>query len=234
MFDSVKEVLNKEITTSEVKKVLEMEIEIQKLKNLLEAEVKLKEFLLQEIDVKSIISKAAKPGTDQNGTENNKKPLLNDKPLLPAYDLGLISTLQKDHRELLFIYAGIMKNAENKKYELVGEQISLFNERFTEYFHIADKGLYGYLKAYIQLKQPKRKRAFSALSLEMKNLYLSIFYSLTQSPNMPFSEKTHDAFIQEYRSVGEQLRKRVEREEQVLFKMYEESHQAKDILSVAV
>ncbi len=234
MFDSVKEVLNKDINPLELKKFLAMEVEISELKSLLEAEVKLKEFLLQEIDVKSLISKTETSSEETSSFVTAQSNLVNDKPLLPLYDLGLVSTLKKDHRELLFIYAGIMTNAENKKYKLVAEQLALFSARFSDYFHVADKGLYSYLKIYIHLKHPKRERAFSALNLEMKNLYLSIFYSLNQSPNIPFNESSYDGFIQEFRLVSEQLRERIEREESILFKMYEESHQAKDILSEAV
>ena len=237
MFDSVKEALNKDINPSDVKKFLEMEVEIKKLKELLETEVKLKEFLLQEVDVKRLMPANAKMSVkhfNDRRSDDRNRSMSTPSSLLPAYDLGLIKTLQKDHQELLFIYAGLMTHAENKKYELVVEQLSLFSERFTEYFHVADRGLYGYLKTYIKLKQPKRQKAFSALNLEMKNLYLSIFYSLNQSSNVPFNENSYEGFIEEFRFVGEQLKERIEREESVLFKMYEESHQAKDILSEAV
>jgi len=236
MFDSVKEALNKDINTSDVKKFLEMEIEIKKLKDLLETEVKLKEFLLQEVDVKRLMPAGMDEPVKQYDRRSDDTKSLTNTPssMLPTFDLGLIKTLQKDHRELLFIYAGIMTNAENKKYDLVAEQLSLFSERFTEYFHVGDRGLYGYLKTYIKLKQPKRQKAFSALNLEMKNLYISIFYSLNQSVNIPFNERSYDGFIQEFRFVGEQLKERIEREEKVLFKMYEESHQVKDVLADAV
>ncbi len=206
MFDSVKEVLNKDVNPKEIKKFLEMEVEIKQLKDLLETEIKLKEFLLQEVDVKKLISKAEYPDTDlEKALDDKVSPVVN-KALLPAYDLGLIKTLQKDHRELLFICAGVMTNAENRNYKLVADQLVLFSERFTSYFHVADKGLYGYLKTYIQIKQPKRQRAFSALNLEMKNIYLSVYYALNQSPNIPFNEESYDGFIQEFRLVGEQLR----------------------------
>jgi len=237
MFDSVKEVLNKDLGPVEVKKFLEMELEIKKLKGLLETEVKLKEFLLLEVDVKRLMpSNAVTPINKQynrrSDDKNNATPN-NPTSMLPTYDIGLIETLQKDHRELLFIYAGIMANAEAKKYTLVAEQLELFSARFTEYIHVADKGLYGYLKDYIKLKYPKRIKAFNELSLEMKNLYLSVFYSLNQSPNVPFNEKTYDGFIHEFGLLGEQLRERIEREEKVLFEMYEKSHQAVEVSILA-
>lgn len=231
MFDTVKEVLNKDLGSIEVKKFLEMEIEIKKLKGLLETEVKLKEFLLQEVDVKRLMpvnAKAPIKQYDRRSDGNKDIPTATPSSMLPTYDLGLIETLQKDHRELLFIYAGIMTNAEAKKYTLVADQLELFSARFTEYFQVADKGLYGYLKVYIKLKYPKRRKAFTALNLEMKNLYLSVFYSLNQSPNVPFNEKSYDGFIHEFGLLGEQLRERVEREEKVLFKMYKDSHKAVD------
>ena len=64
----------------------------------------------------------------------------------------------------------------------------------------------------------------------MKNIYISIFYSLNQSPNVPFNEKSHDAFMQEFKTLGEQLNDRINREKTVLIKMYEKSHHAEDIV----
>jgi hypothetical protein len=152
-----------------------------------------------------------------------------DLNALPAYDLGLIQTLEKSHKELLFIYESIMSYARQKNYKIVSEQLHLFSEQFTNYFYIVDQQLYSYLRVYINIKQPKRKKAFSALNLEMKNLYLSIYYSLNQSPNIPMSDKNHEGFISEFDLLGEQLKERFEREEKVLMKIYEESHEVENI-----
>ena len=50
---------------------------------------------------------------------------------------------------------------------------------------------------------------------------------------MPFNEKSYDGFIHEFGLLGEQLRERVEREENVLFEMYEKSHQAVEVSIMA-
>jgi len=125
-----------------------------------------------------------------------------------------------------------MLYAKKKKYSSAKSHLSIFSEQFTDYFHIADLQLYAYLKVYINLKQPERKKVFSALNLEMKNFYLSIYYSLNQSPNMPLNEANHDGFMYEFGLLGDQLKERFEREEKVLMKIYEESNESENISSL--
>lgn len=259
MFDSVKEVLNKDVNPKEIKKYLEMEVEIKQLKVLLETEVKLKEILLQEVDVKTLLTKRSVVTDSVTNSEEKKVDRReagggrkddnlridsdrrisfgrrkSDEPkksftTLPAYDLSLIQTIEKSHKELLFIYESIMLLAKEKEYKRVASQLTLFSEEFNRYFHLADQQLYSYLKIYINVKQPKRKKAFAALNLEMKNLYLSIYYSLHQSPNIPIKDETFEGFISEFSLLGEQLKARFEREDKVIMKMYKESHQIEDI-----
>lgn len=150
---------------------------------------------------------------------------------LPVYDLGLLETLRNEQKEILFIYGEIMKFANEKKHRLASDQLAMFRSRVASHFQMSDKELYSYLKAFIHQKYPNREKAFTELSLEMKNISISIFYTLTQSPNVPLNELTHDGFIKEFDLLGEQLQDRFGREKRVLFPMYEKSRELKDISS---
>jgi len=230
----LKEVMTKEIEVSDVKNILLMEIEIKKLKGLLETEVKLKEFLLKEINIKDLLPSSNKEekiiATDdvkEEGLvseETQAEKQTEAKKLLPPYDYGLIESLRNDHKEICFIYDQLMKCAYDKKYMLVAEHLDNFSTRIRKHYQQADVELYSYLKCYIQQNYPKREKAFNELSLAMK-----IFYSISQSNNIPLSDETYDGFIEEFEALGINLKDRVEREEKVLFKMYEESHTAVDI-----
>jgi len=236
----VKELLNKEI---DVKEFLEMEIELTKLKKVLATEIKLKEFLVQEIDLGSFMSdKSAKKNSvktesdpkllssnESDSTEVKTQVLLKPKRNLPAYDYGLINLLDEEHTKIRFIFNRIMSLAIEKKYQGIATQLDIFNKEMREHYHKSDIELYAYLKTYVQIKYPKREKAFSQLSLEMKNISIEIFYIMSQSPNLPLSDKTHAGFMKEFLSLGKLLNERINREKSLLFKMYEQTKEAKSI-----
>lgn len=244
MFSAVKEALTKEIDVKEilnteidVKKFLEMEIELTKLKEVLATEIQLKEFLVQEIDLGKLLSD--KSDNDSNTSfgkaQNDKKSNENDHIVqkqrkdLPAYDYGLIQSLIDEHKEIRFIFNRVMSYAVEKKYEEATTQLDIFNKEIRDHYKKADSELYAYLKTYVQIKYPKREKAFTQLSFEMKNLSIEIFYIISQSPNLPLSDKTYDGFMKEFIGLGKLLNERINRESDLLFKMYEQTNKAKSI-----
>lgn len=255
MLDSVKDVLTQEvdvkgILTKEVnvKEFLEMEIELTKLKELLATEIKLKEFLVQEIDLGNLLSKSpSKPKnetTKQLGSDNEidsssdsqlvetqQKAIqkIEIKRDLPAYNYTLIDTLHGEHKRIRMIFNRIMSFAIEKDYEKVAGQLEIFNSEIRQHYQRADVDLYAYLKTYVQIKYPRREKAFTQLSLEMKNLSIEIYYTISQSPNIPLTEKSYQGFMKDFMAVGKLLNERILREESVLFKMYQQTHAAKDI-----
>jgi len=238
MLEAVKETLTKEV---DVKEFLEMEIELTKLKELLATEIKIKEFLVQEIDLKNLmpvantddeeselklVNQQAVQQLDED-TEKLKAPP--KKRELPAYDLSLINNLTEEHRELRFIYDELMRYAVDHDYEKAANRLEQLNTTIRDHYRRADTDLYAYLKTYIQIKHPKREKAFTQLSLEMKNISIEIFYTISQSPNLPLKKETHRAFMKEFIHFGKLMNERIIRETRVLFKMYEETHEAKTI-----
>ena len=238
----IKEFLNKEI---DIKEFIEMEVELTKLKKVLATEVKLKEFLIQEIDLGSLFSSNTSASSDPemesdeesadlekiNRRLNGRRKTDNVKPAkdLTAYDYGLIQLLSEEHKEIRFIYNRVMSYAVEKKYANATTQLDIFNKEIRDHYKKADSELYAYLKTYVQIKYPKREKAFTQLSLEMKNLSIEIFYIISQSPNLPLNDKTHEGFIKEFITLGKLLNERINREENLLFRMYEQTNKAKSI-----
>lgn len=257
MLDSVKdiltkeidlnEILDKEIETKHVKEFLAQEIEIKRLKELLATEIKLKEFLIQEIDIKTMFStsekeeqeKAAMEGESQqaakveiDNTPNVDKPVQKKRAVpvkLPPYDFALLESLSKEQEEILFVHSEIMKFAKAKQYSSVMGRLEYLSSMLKGHFQRSDKELYSYLRTFIQQRYPKREKAFTELSLEMKNISIEVFFSLAQSPNIPVNDNSVDGFIKEFDRVGTLLDRRIHREETVLFVMYEESNEAVSI-----
>lgn len=155
-------------------------------------------------------------------TENSKKGL-------PAYDRNLIDSLSEDHKNIRIAYNRLMSFTVEKDYYKAAAHLELFNSEIRAHYKKADAELYDYLKTYTRIKHPKREKAFVQLSLEMKNISIEIFYITSQSPNIPLSEKTYDAFFTEFLSVGKLLNDRINREKKVLFDMYEQTNKVTSI-----
>ncbi len=180
----------------------------------------------QVVDPKTT-TKKSKVGT-RNKAITAKESSLGSKKL-PPYDSTLIKTLEEEQADLMFIYKEMMKNAELEEYNAVAGRLEAFSSKIKAHFHKADKELYSYLRKFIQLKYPKRERAFNELNLEMKNISIEIFFSITQSPFIPVNENNREDFIKEFSHVGELLETRIHREETVLHVMYDESNSATNI-----
>ncbi len=246
MLDALKEILTKDV---DIKEFLEMEIELDKLKKLLATEIKMKEFLVQEIDIKKMFSSHEQAElaeqSDANDVDTDIESLVNDENIdkdssklkvkevhpvmLPPYDFALIDSLRADHKEILFLHSEILKYAQDEKYELVARRLAVFSTKIKAHFNQADKGLYSYLKIFILQQYPKREKAFTELSLEMKNISIEVFFCLTQSPNIPVNKTNRVLFIKEFKRIRELLEDRIHREDTVLHVMYEESNEALDI-----
>lgn len=255
MLNAVKDILTKDV---DVKKFLEMEIELTKVKKLLATEIKLKEFLVQEIDLKSFLSNRSSQDLDAalvdsdtaresltldiTGVTSNPSPSIELAPEttelqpqlavkknLPAFDFSLIDTLKAEHKEIRFIYNCLMSLTIEKNYGKVAGQLESFNGEIRVHYQKADVSLYAYLRTYVQIKYPQREKAFAQLSLEMKNNSIEIFYIISQSPNIPLSDKTYDAFMIEFMAVGKLMNERINREQELLFKMYEQTNAVKTI-----
>ncbi|GAA0397584.1 hypothetical protein GCM10009133_03270 [Cocleimonas flava] len=184
---------------------------------------------LKMLDAGSKKAEAAKENTEENKHKNAEANAVPSPKKLPPYDYSLIKTLEEEQAELLFVYKEMMKHAEAEQYSAAAGRLEAFSSKIKAHFHKADKELYSYLRTFIQLKYPKRERAFNELNLEMKNISIEIFFSITQSPHIPVNERNRSEFIKEFTHLGKLLETRIHREETVLHVMYDESNGPTDI-----
>lgn len=258
MLDSVKEILTKEVDVKEflemeieltkLKKLLATEI---KLKEFLVQEIDLKSFLSNTYSNKNdavkkqmaenneLEASADESALKQKELSSNQKQTATPtatvaavtkvKRDLPAYDFTLIDELTAEHKNIRFIFNQIMSFTISKDYEKVAGQLDIFGMAVRKHYQKSDIELYAYLKTYVQIKYPTREKSFTQLSLEMKNLSIEIFYIISQSPNIPAREETHAGFIKEFMSLGKLLNERINKEQNLLFKMYEQTNAAKSI-----
>ncbi len=78
-------------------------------------------------------------------------------------------------------------------------------------------------------RYPNHERAFNELCIEMKNISIDVFFSISQSPNLPINDNNYNNFMKEFKLLGKLIRRRIHREDTVLFVMYEESNEARDL-----
>lgn len=148
---------------------------------------------------------------------------------LPAFDYLLVEALRDEHRDIRYIYNRIMSAAVDRDYEEAMQELDAFHAEIRTHYKKADSELYFYIRTYVQIKHPKREKAFNQLLLEMKNISIEIYYIITQSPSLPLSGETYNGFMLEFLKLGKLMNERINREENVLFKMYEQTNQARTI-----
>lgn len=148
---------------------------------------------------------------------------------LPAYDMSLINSLENDHEEILELFNKVLESAKNEEFRTLQLLLVEFATSFTDHIHIEDEILYGYLKILASNKSDLEQKIVSDFSSEMKNISISIFDFLTQSPFIPVNETNIHAFIIEFESIGMLLQDRIEREETVLYPIYENSNKVVNI-----
>jgi len=206
------------------KEVLTKDIELEKLKDVLESEIRLKEFLLHNVEIRNLVT--SKKNQQKKSTHSNDSSLKSYDMgrFLQDYDDKLIDSLKNDHKELLFLYDQIIKNAKAKKFTLVSVHLETFKTLLTQHYHKADQKLYGYLELFIRHKHPKRQQAFDALSQEMKKISISIFYSLSETVEIKLSNDSYYCFMCSFTKLGKELNKRIHQEVTLLHNMYEESN----------
>ena len=228
MIDSVKDTLLKEIEVDDVKDFLEMEIELKKLKKLLLTEIKIKEFLLKEIRLKDLlpdikVTIPADPKETEEAIEATPELAETEEEANTrclSYDVSLVEQLRRDHEDLRFIYKEIIKSSKAEKFALVAVHVDTFTKLALRHYATADETLYPFLREHIVRQYPSHKKAVELLTLEMKDISVSIIYSLTQIAKIPVNEIIISCLTKEFVRIGEQLINRIDREERILFPLY--------------
>ena len=168
------------------------------------------------------------------GLDNTSKPdslgkRINSTRISPAYDSSLIGVLESDHEEIVFFYNQVLKTARDRDYVALKWMLGEFATLCTNHFQVEDEMLYGYMKTLASKKSRVEQKVVTDFCSEMKNISISIFSSVIQSPNIPVNDKTVDGFIKEFSEMGFILQDRIEREESILYPIYQKSRKVVDI-----
>jgi len=142
---------------------------------------------------------------------------------LPAYDTGLIDALKNDHQELLELFNKVLESAKNNEFSTLQFGLVEFATSFTTHIKKEDEQLYNYLKILASNKSDLEQKIVSEFASEMKNISISIFSIISQSPHIPVDIDNIDAFIYEFEKIGGLLKDRIEREEKVLYPIYKKN-----------
>jgi len=160
---------------------------------------------------------------------NRNKQQQETKQNLPAYDISLIGALESDHEQILDLYNKVLISAKNEKYTSLQLALVEFATSFTDHIQIEDEKLYGYLKILASNKSHVEQKVVAKFSSEMKNISISIFSFLSQSPHIPVNENNVENFIEEFEQIGLSLQDRIKREETVLYPIYKSSRKVVNI-----
>ena len=171
----------------------------------------------------------AKIKRDKSTKSHKKNQNHNSDKFLPVYDFSLIGALESDHEEIVLLFDKVLKAAKNKEYASLQLLIVEFATSFTNHIQVEDERLYGYLKTLASKKSQVEQKVVAGFSSEMKNISISIFSFLSQSPYIPVNENNIEYFIDEFSQMGLQLQDRIEREEKILYPIYKNSQKVVNI-----
>ena len=156
-------------------------------------------------------------------TSDTQNKDANSVKYLPEYDPSLIGALKSDHEDIIVSYNKVLKTARNGDFTALHLLLIEFSILCTNHHQMEDIRIYGYLKTLASHKSVVEQKVVAEFSSEMKEISTSIYASVFQSPNVPVNDGTADAFIKEFSLMGFNLQDRIEREESILYPIYEQS-----------
>ena len=157
---------------------------------------------------------------NESDSQNKDTKTIN---ILPIYDPSLIGALKSDHQDIISAYNKVLKTARSGDYTSLHLLLIEFSILCTNHHQMEDIRIYGYQKTLANNKSVVEQKVVADFSSEMKEISTSIYASVFQSPNVPVNDETANAFIKEFSLMGFNLQDRIEREESILYPIYEQS-----------
>jgi len=156
------------------------------------------------------------------------KKILPKKNDLPLFDPDLVKDLENDHQEILLEYQDVLQCAENRDFEELPKQLETFSSKLINHIRKEDEELYLYMKSLASYNGSIEEKVCGEFVAEMKKITISMFYTLSQSPNVPVNDQNVEQFIEEFKGLGKELQDRIIREERIIYPMYENSRKHVD------
>ena len=154
-----------------------------------------------------------------------KAPVKKRRELIP-YNNRLIPLLEEDHKKLLSIFTSIVGHASDRNYAALTLGLNDFSDLLKNHLRKEGLDLYMYLELVVGKEEGQNdSKVFREFRLEMKGIAVAVSSAINKYTNIPVTDDTVDQFISDFTDLGDVLVDRIEREEQILYPIYE-NHKA--------
>lgn len=136
-----------------------------------------------------------------------------------SYNPDLINNLKHDHQELLGIYADIQSAFEKKDYALVKTKLNDFRSGLQNHLLTENVRLYIYLDHQLS-NDETNSQLIKGFRREMDGIGRAVMGFLGKYETIGVDEDLAEHFATDFKTIGEVLGARIEKEESVLYPLY--------------
>ena len=136
-----------------------------------------------------------------------------------AYYPKLISYLEMDHQHLINLYTDINAALELKEYSVVGDCLAQFKEDFKSHLEDENIKFYGFLEQSLKHKNEEFV-SLRRFRKEMRTIERNVIKFLDYWMDIGVTAESYQEFKTQYDAIGHALVKRIESEENGMYKMY--------------
>ncbi|WP_460824045.1 hemerythrin domain-containing protein [Lysobacter olei] len=141
-------------------------------------------------------------------------------PRAIAYDAALVPALKRDHGDLIKLYTEIGNLAMERRYGDVPARLTTFKTHFEGHLIAENVRFYNYVENSMQ-DDPENLQLIRSFRREMNSIARGVVDFVKKYQINHFDQRTHEAFLEDYRAVGALLAQRIEREESSLYPLYQ-------------
>lgn len=141
-------------------------------------------------------------------------------PRAIAYDAALVPSLKRDHGDLVRLFTEIGNQAADRRYGGVPAMLTTFKTHFEGHLIAENVRFYNYVENLMQ-DDPENLLLIRSFRREMNNIARGVVDFVKKYQINYFDQRTHEAFLEDYRAVGALLAQRIEREEASLYPLYQ-------------
>lgn len=136
------------------------------------------------------------------------------------YDPALIGRLVEDHRALVALYQEILGAAEAGRLQETTALLAEFRKQLTAHLLTEAVKLYVYLRHRLG-REPARLKQMRAFSSEMVKIGRVVIAVIEEHARLHDAPEKRAPFIERWKEIGAVLSDRIDREERLLYPMYE-------------
>lgn len=141
-------------------------------------------------------------------------------PRAISYDAALVSSLKRDHGDLVRLFTEIGSQAADRRYGDVPAMLTAFKTHFEGHLIAENVRFYNYVESLMH-DDPENLMLIRSFRREMNAIARGVVDFVKKYQINHFDQRTHEAFLADYRAVGALLAQRIEREETSLYPLYQ-------------